>query len=135
MKLIVFIHQDSHTTGKTLNKIITSRFKGIEIQTVQTFNSLKAILKQLHNYDNEIFVLLADSKSRLKKLMFLIDLMEDKRILLILPDDSKAVTSIAHQFFPRYFTYINDTYTDLCAVITKMTNKKIMKIKEGSKHD
>ena len=121
MRLIVFIHQDSSTNGQTLKQAIDQSFKKVEIQSVQTFNSLKAKLKKTHNYDKEIFVLLADSKSRLKEMMPLIDLMEDKRIVLIIPDDSKAVVSMAHQFFPRYFTYINDVYDDLCAVITKMS--------------
>ncbi len=122
MRLIVFIHQDSSTNGQNLEHTIDQNFKHLETKFFQTYNSLKAGLKQIHNYDREIFILLADSKSRLKKLMTLIDLMEDKRIVLILPDNSKAVTSMAHQFFPRYFTSINDTYADLCAVITKMTN-------------
>ncbi len=122
MRLIVFIHQDSSMTGQHLKQAMDKNFRSIQIQSFQTFNSLKARLKQIHNYDQEIFILLADSKSRLNKLMSLIDLMEDKRIVLILPDNSKAVTSMAHQFFPRYFTHVNDTYADLCAVITKMTN-------------
>ena len=123
MRLIVFIHQDSSTNGQILKQTIDQSFKMVEIQSVQTFNSLKAKLKKTHNYDKEIFVLLADSKSRLKEMMPLIDLMEDKRIVLILPDDSKEVTSMAHQFFPRYFTCINRVYADLCAVITKMSNQ------------
>jgi hypothetical protein len=54
--------------------------------------------------------------------------MEDKRILLILPDDSPIVVSMAHQFFPRFFTYVNDTYEDLCAVLTKMINQEKIRI-------
>jgi hypothetical protein len=47
--------------------------------------------------------------------------MENKRIILILPDDSKAIIKAALKFYPRFFTYINDSYDDLCAVLTKMT--------------
>ncbi len=124
MDLILFIHHDASTKGQTLNKIIAQNFKGHDIQTLQTFNSFKAKLKQVSNYNKEIFILFADSKRRLNKLNSLIDLLESKRIILILPDDSKATISKALQFFPRYFTFISDTYAELCAVITKMTNKK-----------
>jgi len=124
MNPVLFIHKDSPIKGETLKKVIDQKFKKIETHTLQTFNSLKERLKQVSNYNKEIFILLADSKRRLNKLTPPIDLIERKRIILILPDGSKATVSIAHQFFPRYFTYINDTYAGLCAVITKMTSKK-----------
>lgn len=124
MKLILFTHQDSAETGIILKNIIEQKFNETQIQTLQIFNEFKAKLKQPYNYNKEIFVLLADCKNRLKELFSLIDLMEGKRIILILPDDSDFSTSMAHQFFPRFFTYISDTYADLCAVLTKMTNTK-----------
>jgi len=54
-------------------------------------------LKQVFIYDKEIFILLADSKNRLNELTSLINLLESKRIILILSGDSKATTHIAHQ--------------------------------------
>ncbi len=127
MKLILFIDQDSSQKGVSFKKILNQNFKKLEIQTLQTFNAFKARLNQASNYDNEVFILFADSKRRLNKLTSLIDLLENKRIILILPDDSKATVSMALQFFPRYFTYINDTYKDLCDVINKMINLKNIK--------
>ena len=127
MNLILFIHDDAFIKGKNLKKIIDQNFKEHDIQSLQTFNSFKARLKQTYNYNNEIFILFADSKSRLSKLTNLIDLLESKRIVLIIPDDSRATVSLALQFFPRYFTSINDTYADLCAVLNKMTHQKKIK--------
>ncbi len=131
MNLILFIHQDSK--GEAFKKTIKQNFNELEIQTFQTLNTFKARLEQVSNYNKEIFVLFADSKRCLNELTSLIDLMEDRRVILILPDDSKKTVSKAHQFFPRYFTYVNDTYADLCAVITKISNKeKTNTIKEGN---
>ena len=124
MNLILFVHQDSSHKGMIFKNRIEQNFKGLEIETFQTFNGFKDRLKEVCLYDKEIFVLLADSKNRLKELTWLIDLLDSKRIILILPDNSEATTSAAHKFFPRYFTYINDTYDDLCAVLTKMTKQK-----------
>ncbi|WP_300455028.1 hypothetical protein [Desulfobacula sp.] len=124
MKLILFVHQNASSKGTTFRKLIKQNFKGLEIETFQTFNGFKTRLKQVSLYDQEIFVLFTDSKDRLKELTSLIDLLEGKRILLILPDDSNATTSVAHHFFPRYFTYVNDTYDDLCAVLIKMTQQE-----------
>ncbi len=128
MKLIIFIHQSSSTKGEHFKNSIDQNLKKIEIQVLQTFNSFKARLKQISNYAEEIFILFVDSEKRLTELTSLIDLIEDKRVILVLPNKSKAVLSMAHHFFPRYFTYVNNTYTDLFAVINKMTNKKEINI-------
>ena len=124
MNLILFVHQDSSHKGTIFKQRMEKNLKGLGIETFQTFNGFKTRLNRVYLYDKEIFVLLADSKDRLKQLTSLLDLLEGKRILLILPDDSDLTTAAAHHFFPRYFTYVNDTYDDLCAVILKMTKQE-----------
>jgi len=130
MNLILFIHQDSLKKGITLKNIINQKFYGTELQTLHTFNSLKARLKKNIGFtENEIFILLAESRTQLKELTSLIDLLEGKRTVLILPDESKATLSKASEFFPRFFTSVSDTYDDLCDVLNKMINQETNKIK------
>ena len=124
MNLIFFIHTDSSENGETLKRIMRQMFDTLEMEVYQSFNSLKAKLKQASNYSGEIFILLAESKSRLNELTSLVDLMDGRRILLILPDESELTISMAHQFFPRYFTFVNETYQDLCDVLIKMVHQE-----------
>ena len=124
MNLILFIHKDSSFEGMNLKKNIDKKLKKFEIQILQTFNSFKARLKQVPDYYKDVFIVFADSENRLTQLTSLIDLMDSKRILLILPDNSKTTLSIGHKFLPRYFTYVNENYDDLCAVVTKMNDYK-----------
>lgn len=123
MNLILFLHQESSQKGEIFRNFLNHHFKEFEIQTLQTFNAFKARLKQASDYDHEVFILFVDSKRRLNKLTRLIDLLENRRIVLIIPDDSKTTVSMALQFFPRYFTSINETYKDLCDVLIKMTHQ------------
>jgi len=133
MNLILYIDQGSSHACENFKNIIVQRFQDQDIQIFESFNGLKSRLRQVANYNTDIFILFADSEMRLKALTRLIDLMEDKRLLMVLPDDSKSIMSTAHQFFPRYFTCINDTYNDLCDVLSKLTGqeKLINETKEG----
>jgi len=124
MNLILYVHQDASEKGDHFKRIIEQNFKKTETTTFRTFNAFKARLNQPHIYDKEIFILFADSKNRLTELLKLMDLMDDKRIIVILPDQSKATLSLALKFFPRFFTPISDIYTDLCQVLTKMMDKE-----------
>ena len=121
MNLILFIHEDSLEKGWALKHIIDQNFYGTELTVIHTFGSFKTRLKKSANpAEKEIIILFAESQSRLNKLTALIDLLEGKRIILILPDESKATLSIAVRFFPRFVTRMNDTYDDLCDVLNKM---------------
>jgi len=137
MNLILYVHKDASKKSDHFKRIIGQNFRKAETETLQTFNAFKARLKQLNIYDKEIFILFADSKNRLNELIKLIDLLEDKRIVLVLPDKSKATLSLALKFFPRFFTQISDTYTDLCQVLTKMIDqeKKNINISTGGIKD
>lgn len=122
MKFVIYYHKDTFTSGQILEAALNQEFAGVEHQVFQTFNGLKERFKQICNYnEKEIFIILADSRGRLEELTTLIDLMEDKRLILILFDESKATLSKASRFFPRFCTKISSNYGDLCKVLNKMT--------------
>ncbi|MCK5096557.1 MAG: hypothetical protein KAR45_00555 [Desulfobacteraceae bacterium] len=134
MNLVFFIHQDSLKKGETLKGIIEKRFNDINSRILHTFKMLKSRLKKSSgSTEKEIFVLLAESKNRLDELTSLIDLLENKRVILILPDESKETISKASQFFPRFFTLVSETYDDLLSVLNKMINQNNTNTKHYNK--
>ena len=128
MSLILFVHKNASPKGDSFKSVIDQNFKSLKIEIFNTLETFKSRLKQISIYHKEIHILFVDSKNRLEKLTELIDLLEDKRIILILPDDSEPTISMAHKFFPRFFTYINDPYDNLCGVINKMMNSQTVNI-------
>ncbi|MCP4672873.1 MAG: hypothetical protein GY857_16375 [Desulfobacula sp.] len=124
MNFILFTHKDALQKGARLQNAIENSDHGNKLQVYKTFNSFKSRLKvDFGDTRNEILILFAESRQRLNHLISLSDLMEGRRIVLILPDESKQTLSIASKFFPRFFTTVRDNYNDLCDVIDKMTDK------------
>jgi len=131
LKLILFVHRDACKKGDVLKTVINHNFTGSKHQTINAFNALRTRLKKCSGFaEKEIFILLADSMIRLTQLMSLIELLEGRHIILILPDGSKATLSKASQFFPRFFTPVSETYHDLCDVLNKMINQERIKPEE-----
>jgi hypothetical protein len=46
--------------------------------------------------------------------------LQDRRLVLILPDAAEATLSMAHLLAPRYLCHADDVGTDLAAVLNKM---------------
>ena len=78
-------------------------------------------MKQVSFYGNpDVYVLLADTPSRLASFEKLKTLLADKRLVLVLPDDTEETLSRVYRFYPRYFTVMSDTCADLRDVLAKM---------------
>lgn len=121
MKFILYYHMDAVALGQNLNNLLKKKFGRFDHQIFQTLNGLKERFREVHDYnEKELFILLADSQSHLKELTTLIDLIDDKCLILILPDESRSTLSTAYGLFPRFCTKISDNYYDLCRVLNKM---------------
>ncbi len=122
MDLILFIHPEAAHQGEALHTEMTQYFGVNSIQAVHTMTALTHILKQPGGSGHKVYVLLAESRHRLQELYCLFTLLDGRRIVLVLPDDKNETISLAHRFYPRFFTYSNTAYDDLCAVLYKMMN-------------
>lgn len=125
IKLILFIHHDSGSEGKTFKRSMDQLDIQADIMLIQDFKTLEMhLIKPPDFVLSELFILLADSNNHLDHLFNFIELLKDKRLLLILPDNQPETISKAHKFWPRFFTYINHNYDDLCSVIKQIENKR-----------
>ena len=123
MTLILFIHQDASKKGSVLKDVIDQNFYETKRETLHTYTAVKERFKNTPAFLNqEIVILMSESRDRLYQLMPLIDFLENRRTILILPDESKETLSLASQFSPRFFTVVSDTYSDLCDVLNRMIN-------------
>ena len=67
-----------------------------------------------------IAILLAASKEELQELVSVGELLEDIRIILVLPDTDRDTVANAHILRPRYLTYVDSDFSDVAAVLSKM---------------
>ena len=68
-------------------------------------------------------VLLAASKGQLSELLSLRELLNDVRIILILPDRGRETISQGHLLRPRFLSYADGDLTDVIAVLSKMLER------------
>ena len=121
-KIILFVDRDSGEKGRFFLNIIQKRMPGIKMQICRTVDTCVTEINRTKSYmENPIIVLFTDNEACLEDLYEKKQIFQDKKIVMVLPREKKQEnTAVVHRFFPRYFTYMDDQYDDLCDVLHKM---------------
>ncbi len=121
-KLILYVDRDSGEKGRFFLKIIQKRMPGIKMHICRTVDTCVTEVNRTKSYmESPIIVLFTDNEDRLDDLYDKKQIYQDKKIVMVLPREKKRDnTAVVHRFFPRYFTYMDDQYDDLCDVLHKM---------------
>ena len=70
--------------------------------------------------DISIAVILAADLEDLFDLLYIRGLLEDIKLILILPDREKSTMAMGHILHPRFLTSIDNSFKDVAAVLRKM---------------
>lgn len=123
--LVLFIHRDAGESGTIFLRTIQERFTTVKIEVYQTNLELETYLKTMVTdiFGKRLIVLFADTPDRLNRLYELVDLLQGEQLIALLPEKAKDTMDLVHKFLPRYFSFVDDPYDDVCSVITKMINR------------
>ncbi len=119
MKNRIAIFQGDGDSGRRLQRIILRVASESETVFFRTIQHLDGYLKQPGTRP-VIVVLLADNIRNLDDLVSHRDLFNDFRIILVLPNRTRAVVTAGFRIFPRYISYVDSDFSDISAVLKKM---------------
>ena len=71
-------------------------------------------------YSFSAVVLMVANKEELLELLTIQKMFEDTKIIFVLPDSSETLIQSALKLYPRYITYIGQSFTALTEVLMKM---------------
>ena len=118
MNLVIYANA-KNGAGERLRRAIESMVPVEQVTTFMTIDSLERQLRQ-PAHGLTIAVLLAASRQDLVELYAIKDLLDDIRIILILPDGESETTALGHKLSPRFISYIHGNFDDVGAVLRKM---------------
>ena len=119
---VLFYGAVGNGTGAKLQEVLV---QAVSRDKVETFPDLDLLSKRLCCFPScmSIVVLLAATREDLAELLSLKHLLEDTRVLLVVPDGRPETVRMAHELTPRFLTYSDGDFSDLSAVIRKMTGQ------------
>ncbi len=74
-------------------------------------------------FNQRIVILFASSSKELEDFLLIRELLEDSKIILILPDTNPSTLARGHVLRPRFLSDYNSDFVDIAAVLSKMIKK------------
>ena len=120
MQIFLYISQNVES-GRRLLRLILKMGRQKNIMSFVSLDEAKKQLK-LSVHSGDILIFLADTDEELNQLYAIKDVVDDVRIILILPNNQPETLALAHLLRPRFITYIDRDVAEVGSVFQKMLN-------------
>jgi len=117
--------------GERLQKVIEAMVREEKVEIYRTIHNFSRRLRQPARRP-AIAVLFAATRKDLLDLLSLGDLLDDVRVILVLPDGQDDTIAKAHTLRPRFLTYSDSDFADVAAVLNKMLGNTYPEKKSSS---
>ena len=104
-----------------LEKLIKTHFPELEMVVYRTVNDLSQGLRQ-PTEDLGIMIFHVSNNEDLNNILSIRYLLQNIRIILLLPNKAPETLVLAHQLRPRFLANINSDLAEITAVLKKMLN-------------
>lgn len=120
MKILVYENTNAGKTKSFLEKID----KEIPSDMVEMYHNRETLLNRVLRIPNRynIIVLFCDTLDDFKYFISMRDTFRQYRIILVIPDGEADTVKQAHQLYPRYLSYSDNGYGNVCDVLKKMVS-------------
>jgi hypothetical protein len=93
-----------------------------ELKFYRSIDDLSDVLRQ-PVFNPRIVILFASSRDELEDILSIRELLEDAKIILIVPDMDPATLARGHTLRPRFLSDCNGDFVDIAAVLSQMIKK------------
>ncbi len=125
---VIYYFRKNEPSGERLQRVIEMNVPKKNIEVCRSIEELSQSLRH-PALESPIVALLAADREELSQFFPMADLLLDRRLLLILPDNDSQTLSRGHTFRPRFIAFKNGDYGDVSVVLGKMLNNCIDMIK------
>lgn len=118
VRLIFF----STEKGPKHNEILAFATALFSVEAISIHRTVKGFLEEIQapGFHQRIVLILLGAKDELSGIIRFRDLLQDRSLILILPDSDTEIMTRGATLYPRYIGNIQDDLTDVYRVLEKM---------------
>lgn len=116
---VIYYSSNDNEPALRFQKIIMMESKEEKIERYKSLEELSNRLRQ-SNLENNVAILFISDIAEIYQICLMKNLLNDIRIILILPDRSAEMISAAFKLYPRFISYIDSDFKDEIVVLKRM---------------
>jgi hypothetical protein len=115
---VIYYNPASSDCAERLQKILIAETKG----DLEIYGSIDRFLNRLlqPDFDSKIAVVVICTPSEIYRICSLKKIINDVRVILILPDRSSETLSAAYRLHPRFIAYADSDLQDVALILRRM---------------
>jgi len=121
---VIFYRIKSDKKAMELQNTVVKTLQDRNVEICNTVEDLFAKLRSI-KHDRMIVVLLVSDENDFRDILAIKSLLDDMRIVLILPDARDEMVAMGHSIHPRFMSYIDDNFQEVAAVLKKIERPRI----------
>ena len=120
---LFFYSKEKKGVGRYIFDLYQELMSEYQVEFFQAIESLSLRLRQ-PLFDHTIALLLAGKREDLFEILFIKDLLDRVRIILILPDDNSDTIRKGHMLAPRFLTFADSNFSLVKSVLMQMIQNR-----------
>ncbi len=118
---LIFFSGENKSIRKKILNVVEKLFSKELISVHKTLTGFSTAIRQ-PGAKHKIILILITTKEELFNILLLKEGLNDRKIIIVLPDTNGEFMDQALKLYPRYISHIQETYEDVMSVLEKMRN-------------
>jgi len=116
---VIFYNSINNEAAEKLEKILDTKGLGEKVERFQSIEELSNGLSRT-NRNQHVAVIHIGAMQEFNQILSIKRLLNDMRIILILPDRSAEIVSAGYKLYPRFISYSDSDFNDVAIVLRRM---------------
>jgi hypothetical protein len=121
--LVLYYSEEAEHRGRKLQEVLDNDLPDMRLELFTDFNELVTGLKR-PEVDPAAVVLVIGSRTELVEFLPLRPVLQNTRVVLVLPDQARETLTLAEQLDPYYIKPPGDDFVELASIVDELLEER-----------
>lgn len=130
VQVVLYVSAEAEGPGRQLQEVLQNDLPEIQVEIFSGFEELVTGLKRPETEPLVVVLVIAD-RTELEEFLPLRPVLEDTRVILVLPEDTEETRSLADRLNPLFVKSPEDDFVEVATIIDEFLRERRVSTPEG----
>lgn len=123
MDLVLYFSEEAEGPGRQFQEVLNNTLPEIQLELFTSFEELVTGLNR-PEAEPAVVVLVISNRAELEEFLPLRKVLQNTRVILVLPDESRETMGLAQRLNPHYIKSADDDFVELATIIDEILKER-----------